>query len=41
MGWLTALKLDVAYIKLLMDHPGEKRYAVVLNEATVSRMRMK
>jgi hypothetical protein len=41
MGWLTALKLDVAYVELLMDHPGEKQYAVVMNEAAVSRMRMK
>lgn len=41
MGWLTALKLDVAYIELLMDHPGEKQYAVVMNKATVSQMRMK
>jgi hypothetical protein len=29
MGWLTALKLDVAYVELLMDHPGEKRYAIM------------
>ncbi|SRR6266550_3358874 len=41
MGWLTALKLDVAYVELLMDHPREKRYAVVMNEAAVSQMRMK
>ncbi len=41
MGWLTALKLDVAYVELLMDHPREKQYAVVMNEAAVSQMRMK
>jgi len=38
---VDSLKLDVAYVELLMDHPGEKWYAVVMNEAAVSWMRMK